>query len=72
MSDAAQQQSPASANKNDVMSGRVDIVRKTFTLTKKDVEIIKLAVEKCGFVSDSEALRAMIRFFAERAQCLQS
>ena len=48
------------------------VIRKSFTLTERDIEIIKLAIEKCGFVSDSEALRAMIRFFAERAQCLQT
>jgi len=47
------------------------IVRKSFTLTQKDLEIIKLAVEKCGFVSESEALRAIIRFFAEHAPCLK-
>jgi Arc/MetJ-type ribon-helix-helix transcriptional regulator len=48
------------------------IVRRSFTLTEKDLETLRLAVEKCGFVSDSEALRAMIRFFAERAQCIQT
>ena len=46
-------------------------VRKTFTLTEKDVEVLKLAVEKCGYLSASEALRAVIRFFAEHAQCLR-
>jgi len=48
------------------------IVRKSFTLTQKDLEIIKLAVEKCGFVSESEALRAIIRYFAEHAPCLKT
>lgn len=48
------------------------VVRKTFTLTEKDVEMLKQAVEKCGYVSDSEALRAIIRFYAEHAQCLRS
>jgi len=48
------------------------VVRKSFTLTEKDVEILRNVAERCGFVSDSEALRAMIRFFAERAQCLQT
>jgi len=48
------------------------VVRRSFTLTQKDLEIIKLAVEKCGYVSDSEALRAIIRFFAEHAPCLKS
>jgi Arc/MetJ-type ribon-helix-helix transcriptional regulator len=49
----------------------VRVVRKTFTLTEKDVEMLKLAVEKCGYLSGSEALRAVIRFFAEHAQCLR-
>jgi len=48
------------------------VVRKNFALTPKDLETIKLAVERCGFVSDSEALRAIIRFYAEHAQCLKS
>jgi len=48
------------------------VVRRSFTLTEKDVEILRNVAERCGFVSDSEALRAMIRFFAERAQCLQT
>jgi Arc/MetJ-type ribon-helix-helix transcriptional regulator len=48
------------------------VVRKNFSLTERDVEIIKRVVEKCGYLSDSEALRAMIRFFAERAQCIQT
>jgi Arc/MetJ-type ribon-helix-helix transcriptional regulator len=48
------------------------IVRRSFTLTQKDLEIIKLAVEKCGYVSDSEALRAIIRFYAEHAPCLKT
>jgi Arc/MetJ-type ribon-helix-helix transcriptional regulator len=50
------------------MSGVV--VKKAFSLTEKDVEIIKTAVRKCGYVSDSEALRAMIKFFAEHAPCM--
>ena len=45
--------------------------RKTFTLTEKDIEIIKAAMEKCGYVSDSEALRSIIRFFYEHAPCLK-
>ncbi len=48
------------------------IVRKSFTLTEKDIAIIKSAVEKCGFVSDSEALRAILRFYAEHAPCLKT
>jgi len=47
------------------------IIRKTFTLTEKDLQTLKSAVEKCGYVSDSEALRAIIRFYAEHAQCLR-
>ena len=48
------------------------LIRKTFTLTEKDVATLKAIVEKCGFVSDSEALRAVLRFYAEHAQCLKS
>ena len=48
------------------------IVRKTFTLTQRDVEIIRDVIKKCGYVSDSEALRAIIRFYAEHAQCLKT
>jgi hypothetical protein len=46
------------------------IIRRSFTLTTKDMEMIKLIREKCGFVSDSEALRAVLRFFYERAPCM--
>jgi len=49
---------------------RAVVVRRTFTLTEKDIEILKAVVKKCGYVSDSEALRAIIRFFAERAPCM--
>jgi Arc/MetJ-type ribon-helix-helix transcriptional regulator len=48
------------------------IIRRSFTLTEKDVEIIKVAVEKCGFMNDSEALRAMIKFYAEHARCFKT
>ena len=48
------------------------IVRKTFTLTQRDVEIIRDVIKKCGYVSDSEALRAILRFYAEHAQCLKT
>ena len=48
------------------------VVRRSFTLTEKDLETIKLAVERCGYVSDSEALRAIIRFYAEHAPCLKT
>ncbi len=47
------------------------VIRKTFTLTERDLQIIKTAMKKCGFVSDSEALRAIIRFFDEHAPCLK-
>jgi len=33
---------------------------------------LKNAVEKCGYVSDSEALRSIIRFFYEHAPCLKT
>ena len=46
------------------------VVRRSFALTPKDLETIKLAVERCGFVSDSEALRAIIRFYSEHAPCM--
>jgi Arc/MetJ-type ribon-helix-helix transcriptional regulator len=48
------------------------IIKRSFSLTEKDLEIIRMVVEKCGFVSDSEALRAIIRFYAEHAQCIKS
>jgi len=47
------------------------VIRKTFTLTEKDIAVIKAAMEKCGYVSDSEALRSIIRFFYEHAPCLK-
>jgi len=48
------------------------VIRKNFSLTERDLEIIKLAVEKCGYLSDSEALRAILRFYAEHAPCLKT
>jgi Arc/MetJ-type ribon-helix-helix transcriptional regulator len=48
------------------------VIRKSFTLTERDIEIIKLAIERCGYVSDSEAIRAVIRYFFEHAPCLKS
>jgi Arc/MetJ-type ribon-helix-helix transcriptional regulator len=48
------------------------IVRKSFSLTQRDVEIIRQIVDKCGYVSDSEALRAALRYFAEHAPCLKT
>jgi Arc/MetJ-type ribon-helix-helix transcriptional regulator len=48
------------------------IIKKTFSLTAKDVEIIETVRERCGYVSDSEALRAILRFFYEQAPCLKS
>ncbi len=47
------------------------IIRKTFSLTPKDLEIIDRVVKECGYVSDSEALRAVIRFFEQHAPCLR-
>jgi len=47
------------------------VVRKTFTLTEKDIATLKMIIERCGFVSDSEALRAILRFYAEHAPCLK-
>ena len=52
------------------MSENKTIVRKTFTLTERDIQVIRDAVKKCGFVSDSEALRAILRFYAEHASCM--
>jgi len=48
------------------------IVKRSFSLTPKDLEIIKQAVERCGYVSESEALRAIIKFFEQHAPCLKS
>ena len=47
------------------------LIRKTITLTEKDVATLKMIIEKCGFVSESEALRAAIRYFSENAPCLK-
>ena len=47
------------------------VVRRSFSLTEKDLQIIDSIREKCGYVSDSEVVRAALRFFAERAQCMQ-
>ena len=47
-------------------------VRKTFTVSEVDLAIIRAAVEKCGFLSDSEAIRAMIKHFADSAPCLKT
>jgi metal-responsive CopG/Arc/MetJ family transcriptional regulator len=47
------------------------IVRKTFTLTQRDLELLKMIAEKCGYVSDSEAIRAIIRFYFEHAPCFR-
>jgi AraC-like DNA-binding protein len=46
------------------------IVKRSFSLTEKDLQIIKSVAERCGYVSDSETLRAMIKFFAEHAPCM--
>ena len=47
------------------------LVRRSFTLTQRDLEIIRVAREKCGFVNDSEALRAIIKFFEQHAPCMR-
>jgi len=52
------------------MSENKTIVRKTFTLTERDVQIIRNAIKKCGYVSDSEVLRAILRFYEEHAPCM--
>jgi len=51
--------------------GDVKVVRKSFTISEIDLDIIKAAVKRCGFLSDSEALRAIIKYFAENAPCLK-
>jgi len=48
------------------------VVKRSFSLTEKDLEIINTVKEKCGFVSDSEALRHIIRFFEQHSPCLKS
>lgn len=47
-------------------------VRKSFTLSELDLAIIKLVVNKCGFLSESEAIRAMIKYFADNAPCVKT
>jgi len=47
------------------------VVRRSFSLTEKDLQIIESIREKCGYVSDSEVVRAALRFFAEHAQCMR-
>ena len=51
---------------------KATIIRKTFTLTERDIQIIRDAIKKCGFVSDSETLRHIIRYFAGHAPCLKT
>jgi len=53
------------------MSDRVAVIRKTFTLTTKDVETIEMIRKRCGFVNDSEIIRAVLRFYADHAPCLK-
>ena len=50
----------------------VKVVRKSFTISEIDLVVIKTAVRRCGFFSDSEALRAIIKYFAENAPCLKA
>jgi Arc/MetJ-type ribon-helix-helix transcriptional regulator len=47
------------------------VVRRSFSLTEKDLQIIESIRERCGYVSDSEVVRAALRFFAEHAQCMR-
>ena len=47
-------------------------IKKTFVLSEVDVAVVKAAVKKCGYFSDSEALRAMIKYFADNAPCLRA
>ena len=48
------------------------IVRRGVSLTERDLQIIESIRERCGFVSDSEVIRAALRFYAEHAQCLKT
>ena len=48
------------------------VIKRGFSLTERDMEILRLVVKKCGFVSYSEALRHIIRFFEQHAPCLKS
>ena len=50
----------------------VKVIRKSFTISEIDLAVIKAAVRRCGFFSDSEALRAIIKYFAENAPCLKA
>jgi uncharacterized membrane protein len=47
------------------------VVRRNFSLSAKDLELIEMIRERCGYVTDSEALRAIIRYFAEHALCMK-
>jgi len=48
------------------------VIKRSVSLTERDLQIIEFIREKCGFVSDSEIVRAALRFYAEHAQCLKS
>jgi capsule polysaccharide modification protein KpsS len=50
----------------------VKVVRKSFTISELDVFTIKAAMRKCGYFSESEALRAIIKYFADNAPCLKT
>gem|GEM_PF-6162485 len=43
------------------MSVRQKAVRKTFTMSESDVALLKEIVRKCGYLSESEAVRTLIR-----------
>jgi hypothetical protein len=47
------------------------LIRRSFTLSEKDVATLKMITERCGFVTESEALRAAIKFYAEHASCVK-
>ena len=53
------------------MNSNAKSVRKSFTISQVDLAVIKTAVKECGFLSDSEALRAIIKYFAENAPCMK-
>lgn len=64
--------SPRRAGSKAVSERKGLSVRKTFTLSELDLAIIKIAVKKCGFLSESEAIRAMIKHFADNMPCLKT
>jgi len=47
-------------------------VRKSFTISELDAATIKTVMRRCGYFSESEALRAIIKYFAENAPCIKT